>query len=140
MKHNNSEELVGIFSETFARHGIPDQLVTDNGSQYKSKLFHDFVKEWKFEHCTSSPFNSQSNGKAESAVKTAKRLLVKCQETRQNFHLALLNQRNTPSEGTSSTPVQRLMHRRTKMILPTKSSRLKEIYQREDEHKLKENK
>ncbi|KAJ8393224.1 hypothetical protein AAFF_G00062960 [Aldrovandia affinis] len=37
-----------------------------------SKLF---AQEWDFNHETSSPYNSQSNGKAESAVKIAKTLL-----------------------------------------------------------------
>ena len=36
------------------------------------------VQQWRIAHQTSSPGNSQANGAAEAAVKTAKRLLHKC--------------------------------------------------------------
>jgi len=57
----------------FARHGIPEQLVTDNGSQFTSRVFLKLAKDWDFEHLTSSPHHSQGNGKAESAVKEARK-------------------------------------------------------------------
>ena len=59
----------------FARYGIPDQVVSDNGPQFSSKEFVDFARTWYFEHLTSSPGHSKSNGKAESGVKTAKCML-----------------------------------------------------------------
>ena len=41
-----------------------------------------------------------------------------------NEDLALLDFRNTPSQGMDSSPVQRLMNRRTKTLLPTTSQLL----------------
>jgi len=61
----------------FARQGIPDIVFSDNGPQYTSKEFQQFSRLWEFQHKTSSPAHPQSNGKAESAVKTAKRLMQK---------------------------------------------------------------
>lgn len=55
----------------FARYGILDQVVSDNGPQFSSKEFAEFARTWDFEHLTSSPGHSKSNGKAESGVKTA---------------------------------------------------------------------
>ena len=68
---------------------------------------------------TSSPYHSQGNGKAESAVKIAKRMIKKIEETKSDIHLALLDWRNTPTVGMDSSPVQRLMARRTRTLIPT---------------------
>ena len=60
----------------------------------------------------------QSNGKAENAVKTVKRLFNKCRESGQSEYLALLDWRNTPSEGLGTSPAQRFLGRRCKTRLP----------------------
>ena len=86
----------------FARYGIPEQLVTDNGPQFASCYFLKFEKEWDFEHLTSSPHHSQSNGKAESAVKEAKKLLRKYKLSGSDAFFALLDHRNTPTTGVSN--------------------------------------
>ena len=57
----------------FGRHSILEQLVTDNGPQFSSSNFLGFSNEWDFDHRTSSPCHSQSNGKAESVVKGPRR-------------------------------------------------------------------
>ena len=65
----------------------------------------------------SSPHYHQSNGKAESAVKIAKKLLTRASDSGTDPLLALLECRNTPSPGFDTSPVQRLMSRRTKTPL-----------------------
>ena len=77
-----------------------------------------FPKTWSFAHVTSSLTNGQSNGKAESAVKTVKRSFTKCQESGYSEYLALLDWRNTPSQVIGRSPAQRLMGRQCKTILP----------------------
>ena len=69
-----------------------------------------YAQTFGFEHVTSSPYWSRSNGKAEAAVNDAQSLLKKSQDV----YLALLNIRNTPPRGHSFSPVQRLMGRRTR--------------------------
>ena len=110
----------------FARHGIPEQLVTDNGPQFVSRDFLKFSKEWDFDHRTSSPRHSQSNGKAESAVKEAKKILaLKCKKAGSDAFLALLDKRNTPPTGIQISPAQRLLNRRTRSILPMSAGLLR---------------
>ena len=58
-----------------ARHGIPDEVLADSGSQYTSRKFKNFAKEYGFNHMTTSLYHHQSNGRAESAVKEAKKIL-----------------------------------------------------------------
>ena len=77
----------------FARHGIPVVVHTDGGLQFVSEEFREFAQLWKFQHTLSSAYNSQPNGKAESAVKTVKRTLKRSADP----WLALLEWRNTPT-------------------------------------------
>ena len=114
----------------FARYGIPDVVISDNGPQFSSEKFAMFAKEWSFEHRTSSPGHQQANGMAEAAVKSAKNLIRKAKqdkecETGRDPYLAILDKRNTPTEGMDTSPAQRLMGRRCKTLLPTTSELLK---------------
>lgn len=79
------------------------------------------VKTYGFEHVTSSPYWSHSNGKAEAAVKDAKSTLKKSHD----IHLAVLNIRNTPPLGHSFFLAQRLTGRRTLSTLPLSAEQLK---------------
>ncbi|XP_021359039.1 uncharacterized protein K02A2.6-like [Mizuhopecten yessoensis] len=113
-----AKEIVGKVRSRFARHGIPDTVVTDNGPPFCSNDFAAFAHCYEFENITSSPLYPQSNGKVENAVKVAKRLMIKSIADEKDPYLALLNWRNTPSEGLGSSPAQRLYSRRTKTLLP----------------------
>ena len=73
---------------------------------------------------SSSPYHPKSNGKVESAVKIVKTLFKKAQRGDQDPWLALLDYRNTPTQGVDSSPVQRLMSRRTRTRVPVSSTLL----------------
>ena len=117
-----SKEVTLHMKHQFARHGIPQKVVTDNGSQFSSH-FKQFSNLWQFEHVTSSPYHPISNGKAESAVKTAKHLAMKAQNDGQDPWLALLAYRNTPPEGMSTSPMERL----NKIINISSNRRMKQL-------------
>ena len=88
-----------------------------------------FAKTWRFDDKTSSPLYPQSNGKAENAVKTVKRLFSKCKEAGRSEFQALLDWRNTPSAGMGTSPAaERLMGRRCKTLLPVAGSLLQPQY------------
>lgn len=124
----------------FARYGCPDVVVSDNGPQFDCKEFAKFASDWEFEHCPTSPYNSKANGKVEAAVKTAQSLLRKSRDAGTDMYIALLDYRNTPTQGLDSSPVQRLMNRRTKTLLPTKRSLLQPrvFYPEKEKRKLQE--
>ena len=117
--------VITSLKSQFARHGIPNVVRGDNGFQFSSSDFKTFAREWDFEHITSSPYHARSNGKVEKAVNTAKRILKKAVFDHKDPYLALLDWRNTPTEGLDSSPVQRLMGRRTRTLLPTSTRLLK---------------
>lgn len=101
----------------YSRYGVSDTLVTENGPQFSSAEFMAFSKAWGFQHVTSSPHYPQSNSKVGNAVKTVKQLFTKCQELGQSEYWALLEWRNTPTEGVGTSPVQRFLGRHYRTIL-----------------------
>ena len=111
--------MIGNLKKRFATHGIPDIFHSDNGPPFSSSEFSAFAAIDEFEHITSPPEYPQSNGKAENAVKTSKNLMKKAATTYSDFQLALLDWRNTPTEGMKSSPAQRIFGRRTRTLLPT---------------------
>ena len=113
-----SRTVIKACKKTFARYGVPHQVQSDNGSQFTSAEFERFGKEWGFRHTTSSPGHQQSNGKAEAAVKIIKRLMRRAEDP----YLALLEFRNTPTAGMSSSPAERMFGHGTRSILPTGGS------------------
>lgn len=56
--------------------------------QFSSNDFLKFSNEWDSDHRTSSPCRSQSNGKAESAVKEARKILLRCKKAGSDAFLA----------------------------------------------------
>ncbi len=125
LSSKTGEVVIGKLKKHFAIHGIPDVIHSDNGPPFSSPEFSVFTERYEIKHTTSSPKHPQSNGKVENAVKTAKNLLKKSQESGTDYHLTLLIWRNTPTEGLDSSPAQRLFGRRTRTLLPTTTKQLK---------------
>ena len=84
-------EIINHTRSIFARHGIPEVGISDNGPQFSSTAYAQFSNEYGFSHVMSSPLYPQG-GEAERAVKTIKQLLRKRGDT----YLALLAYRVTP--------------------------------------------
>ena len=70
MKKAGGPRLIKACKLLFARFGLPDEIVTDNGSQFVGEEFQDFLKivGVKFRPVTS--YHPASNGEAERTVKT----------------------------------------------------------------------
>ena len=119
-----SQTVIECTKAHFSRYGIPDIVITDNGPQFRSQEYESFAATWEFTHTTSSPHHSQSNGKAESAVKIAKKLMTKAEHDNHDLQLTILNWRNTPNGGLQTSPVQKLHSRHTRTLLPTAESLL----------------
>lgn len=108
-----SSEVVMRMKSMFARHGVPEVLVSDNGTQYASEDFSSFAKTYGFTHITSSPKHPQGNGAAERAVQTVKNILKKGGDP----YLGLMAYRSAPLENGYS-PVELLMGRKIRTTVP----------------------
>ena len=119
LRKSTSQEVINHLKAIFARHGIPETVISDNGPQYSSAEFAKFAEDWGFTHITSSPKYPQSNGEAERMVQTTKNLLTKSDDP----YEALLAYRATPLENGFS-PAELCMGRRLRTTLPTTPSKL----------------
>jgi transposase InsO family protein len=124
LDRKTAKPIITRLKRHFSTHGIPSQLYSDNGPPFDSHEFREFSRQYEFTIITSSPNYPQSNGRVENAIKTAKRLMKKAKEAGTDFYIALLDWRNTPTEGLESSPVQRLFGRRTRTLMPTASALL----------------
>ena len=115
-----SADITAHLQSIFARHGVPETLVTDNGPQFAAHTFTTFAAKYVFRHVTSSPKFPHSNGEAERAVQTVKGLLTKAEDP----YLALLAYRSTPLQNGFS-PAELLMGRRLRTTVPTLPSLLR---------------
>ena len=103
----------------FARHGIPEQLISDNGPQFSPTSFAKFAEDYGFTHILFSPRYPQANGVVISAVQTVKNLLWKTSDP----YKALIAYRATPLESGLS-PAELLMGRKIRTRIPTSPSNL----------------
>ena len=78
MREATARTLVSHLRNVFAVTGVPNSLKTDGGPQFTARHTRDFLHRWGVTHQVSSPHYPQSNGHAEAAVKTVKRLVQKC--------------------------------------------------------------
>ena len=92
----NSKCVIEATKEAFAHHGIPEEVISDNGPQYSSREYKCFANEWEFKHTTSSPHYPKSNGLAETTVKIVKGLIKKSNRSNKDIKKGLLIIRNTP--------------------------------------------
>ncbi|MEL6805249.1 MAG: hypothetical protein AAFO91_15870, partial [Bacteroidota bacterium] len=114
----------------FCTYGTPIKLYSDGGLVFTSSETTEFLQRWGVEHVISSARYPQSNGRAELAVKTAKRILHENVSPNGSLETeaaskALLQYRNTPIQGLGLSPAQVLFHRNLRDSIPTHPTLLK---------------
>ena len=56
------------------RYGVPERIITDNGTNLNNKMITELCKQFKIQHHNSSPYRPKMNGAVEAANKTLRRL------------------------------------------------------------------
>ena len=113
VKQATSTTTISALRSIFATHGIPELLVSDNGSVFTSAQFKDFLQHNGICHNTSAPYHPATNGLAERAVQTFKAFLKKSSVSSLEDRLSqfLFQYRITPHATTGILPAQLLMGR-----------------------------
>ena len=102
----------------FARLGLPETIVSDNGPQFVAEEFFSFLTENGVQHVQTAPYHPSSNGLAERAVQTVKSGVKKMSgdlETR--LQKLLMRYRLTLQATTGCAPSDIMMKRRLRSKL-----------------------
>ena len=130
MKNITSKTTVEMLRDCFSRFGLPRTIVSDNGPTFVSKEVEVLFHRNGIKHLRISPYNPQSNGLAENAVKTVKNKLKAALADEKNKDVPmstllarfLMINRNTPHTTTGISPAEAMFGRK----LHTRVSMLKE--------------
>ena len=121
MHSTTSTATISKLREIFATHGLPRSAVSDNGTNFTSEEFEEFMRRNGIKHIKTAPYHPASNGLAERAVRTFKEAMEKMEGGNVNKKLTrfLLTYRTTPHATTGVTPAELLMkrHVRTRLDL-----------------------
>ena len=119
MSTSTSEATIEKLRIAFSTHGLPEMVVTDNGSNFVSKEFEAFLKQNGIRHIKTAPYHPSSNGIAERAVQTFKEGMKKLKdgslETRVSRFLS--RYRITPQTSTRVLPTELLLGRKPRSRL-----------------------
>ena len=114
----SSKHAIQFLRRTFATHGLPEMLVSDNGSAFTSAEFQTFTSRNGIRHVKSAAYHPATNGLAERAVQTFKEALKKTVgdlETR--LARFLFQYRTTPHSTTGCSPAELLLGRKPRTPL-----------------------
>ena len=120
--------LASVLRETFASYGIPESITTDGGPEFTAHSTKQLLASWGVHHRLCSAYHPHSNNRAETAVKSMKRLIAGNTgpggTLTSPFFKALLTYRNTPAPDTKTSPAMIVLGRPIRDMLPTLPSKL----------------
>ena len=128
MHSTTASKTIEVLRAVFARNGLPEQLVSDNGQQFIAEEFQLFLKMNGVKHITSAPYHPATNGLAERFAQTMKQSLTSLTKgqgsTQTKLSRFLIKYRHTPHSKTGETPAALFMGRslRTRLDLINQTS------------------
>ena len=108
MPSTTSFKTIEVLRKLFAKYGLPEQLVPDNGPQFTSEEFAEFMKVNGIKQICSASYHSSTNELAERFVQTIKRAMKTSAQDEPNLSTRLsqflLGYRSTPHATTNVSP------------------------------------
>ena len=114
MNTSTSNATIEKLRMIFATHRLPEKLVSDNGSNFTSEEFEQFLRMNSIKHVKTAPYHPASNGLAERAVQTFKESMKKMKEGSIETKVSrfLFQYRITSHTTTGVAPAELLMSRK----------------------------
>ena len=116
-----TSETIEALRRLFSQFGLPEHIVTDNGSQFTSAQFKSFLVKNNIRHTCSAPGHPATNGTAERYVGYFKHQMKKMSDLHislgEKLARFLLSYRTTPHPSTNEAPSVVLMKRQLRTRL-----------------------
>ena len=93
LKKTSTAYILQTLDSLFTEKRFPSILRSDGGPQFRSE-FDEYCKKNSIKHELSSPYNPESNGLAESAVKNQKSIILRCEDTGEELKPAIAEWKN----------------------------------------------
>ncbi|KAK6009952.1 integrase core domain protein, partial [Ostertagia ostertagi] len=126
-----AEHTIEKLRMIFAYHGLPEQMVSDNGPPFSSTRFKKFCQERNIELTLTSPYHPNSNGEAERFVQTFKKGWYKgLRDGKKPGDILaglLFEYRVTPHPATGKSPAEILMGRELRTTLDVHKTKRKTL-------------
>ncbi|EYC13949.1 hypothetical protein Y032_0042g619 [Ancylostoma ceylanicum] len=131
MSNISASKTVKALKSLFARYGLQQTIVSDNGTQFTSEQFKTMCDEGGIVHIKTAPYHPQSNGQTERFVDTVKRGIKKLKgeerPSEETLNAVLQAYRTTPNPRLNEkTPAEvflgRKLRTRMRLLVPQPES------------------
>ncbi|XP_068227703.1 uncharacterized protein [Palaemon carinicauda] len=116
LKNIDSESVAEALVDMFSRVGVPEEILSDLGTQFTSDCMKEVARLLSMRQLTTTPYHPMCNGLVEKFNGTLKQMLKKlCQEKPNQWHqyinAVLFAYREVPQESTGFSPFEILYGR-----------------------------
>lgn len=122
MKEITSQKVIKSLDNIFSTHGLPETIQTDNGRQFNSEEFGEYMDNLSIKHLNVTPLWPQANGQVERQNRSImKRIRISHAQGRNwkdDLKAYLMMYRSTPHSTTGTSPAELLFGRKIRTKLP----------------------
>ena len=120
---SGSRGLILLLKKFFGTFGVPREMSSDGGKEFVANETQEFMMRWGVQFRLSAAYNPQSNGRAELAVKSTKRLIEDNvgpdgELDTDKFLRAILIKSNTPDPTSKLSPAEIVFGRKLRDTMP----------------------
>lgn len=122
-KDITSSGIINWLNDVFSRFGYPNKLTSDNGRQFVSREFEEYLAQKDIKHIRTPPYWPRANGMVERLNRSFQEAIEAIKfDTKQSWQKGivpfLFAYRNTQHRATGRTPAELMLGRSTQCGLP----------------------